>query len=142
MFQRSYCETTLASDPRVLSPRTLADGLVVYNSYYGTIKNTIVQRTDPINPTNVSGGAVDYATATGGLTNAYYLTAMLNFGKIQSTAVSNQMASTALKDANGNSVVYRQPMDVLGTTQGVYDVTLYTDTTMTESDYVTLTKVI
>lgn len=131
-----------SSAPNANSPRTLADGLVVYNNYNGTIKNTIVQRTDPINPTDVNGGAVDYATAKGGLTNAYYLTAMLNFGKIQSTAVSNQMASTALKDANGNSVVYRQPMDVLGTTQGVYDVTLYTDTTMTESDYVTLTKVI
>ena len=130
-----------SSAPNIYSPRSLADGLVLYNNQNGTIKNVIVQRTDPINPTNVSGTAVNYANAKGGLTNAYYLTAMMNFGKIENTAVSNQMASTALKDTSGNAAIYREPIDVLGT-KGTHDVTVYTDTAMTESNYVTLAKVI
>jgi hypothetical protein len=126
------------------SPRTLADGLVVYNDYNGTIKNVIVQRTDPDKDiTGVDYSANSEVTDKGAaLPRAYYLTAMMNFGVIEEVAVSNQMAYTGLKDVSGNSVVYRKPMDVLGTAKNVHEVTVYTDTAMTESDYVTLTKVI
>ena len=93
--------------------RQLADGLVYYNGTNGVIKKTVVQRVDPVNPTDKDRNAVTYTKTPA----AVFLCAYLNKGKIESTvAATNQMSSTAMKDENGNSIKFRKAMSVAGAT--------------------------
>lgn len=114
--------------------RQLADGLVYYNGANGVIRKAIVHRTDPVNPKDVNGNVVTYTTSPA----AVFLCAYLNKGKIETVAATNQMASTAMKDENGNSIKFRKAMSISAATDNSVYYESYAD--IPESYYLTLKR--